>query len=220
MTFTVHGIATWTAERGPLAAMRDAPDAMRTRFGRMSAHVLAVIDAASDPESPWIAATTHGPWHARVSTATAGRGEPWTTPDVVQQLSHAMAHRGPLAIVAAGASTTAMALVEAAAAIARHGRALVLFVEESTPVGSGAPLHDALAVAIRLHATPHEGPHVGIPQRRRDAAPMPVAAALANNPLAPALALARALEDGVVGWWPLQSAAARGEAIWSVELSA
>jgi hypothetical protein len=217
MTRAVYAraVATWLGESGPPRAEL-VPPLLRRRTStltRMVAHVLAElgerggVDLANVP-------VVHGTALGEIATTVElldamfvgdGALSPTRFTGSVHNtaagvMSIALGNRSASTTVSAGARTTAMCLVEAFAQLAAGESEVVLVVADEpvpAPLDALAPW-GGLAVAIHLARAPTRGQGgaklVDLGLRRPAPAPARVPASVADNPVAPALALARALE--------------------------
>lgn len=212
----VRDVATWIADDGaPWSVLNPGPP---TRLGRMTNHVATALPSVS-PGAAWVFGSAMGPF----PTVGAALGLTGSTPvrpedvslDAVAEGLPAAHKTSPVAAVAAGHATVAMAFIEAVGwIVAGHEEVVVVCAEESVPKPLSPTLpYEPLAVAIHVSAEPRPGDWAVLhgPTHQRVPPRGPVAGPQAGNPCAPALELARAIKTSASVLLPLEAVAA-GEA--------
>ena len=231
-TFYVRAATTWTADDGaPSADALGRTRQATTRLGRMAAHVVSALPTLPQlrrTRPRWIVASAYcaldGLLRARGAASSALRVETMLPDGVAHELAARVGGLQPWTTIAAGPSTVAMALFEAAGLLGTVTEDVVLVVAEAELPESmkAAPRYEPLAVALHLTADPGPGDLALLagPDLVREAPPR-ATGPHAGSPGRAALLLARAalageatrvvLEDTVV-------ADPGGPGRWSVEI--
>lgn len=189
------------------------PPNLRRRASLLSRLVAEAVGAARGDadlaQLPLVTGSVHGEIEAAVEMIAGFRdGDGMPSPTRFHNSVHntAAAHVaiatgncGFTTAVAAGAETTAAALLEAWLLLDERGGEVLLALFDEPPPPPFAPEvpYPAAAVALLLSAEPTPGALGRLSDLRRDGSPADAAPApFATHPIAPALALALALERG------------------------
>ena len=231
-TFFVRAATTWTADDGaPSSETLGRTRLATTRLGRMAAHVVSALPTLAQlrrTRPRWVIGTAHcsleGMLLARDTVSSALRVETMLPDGVAQELSARVGGLQPWTTIAAGPSTVAMALFEAAALLGTGAEDVVVIIAEAELPAALQPSvrYEPLAVALHLTADPGPGDLAMLagPDLVRTA-PEHATGPHAGSPGRAALLLARAALAGTATRVVLEDAVVAdpaGPGRWSVEI--
>ena len=206
-TMFVRSAATWTADDGaPRAARLQPARQATTRLGRMAAHAVSALSTLTElrrTRPRWIVASSTGPLEGWVAAMHArgvlSRPEAVVPDGPANELSRQVGGLEPWTTVAAGATTVAMALFEAASWLACGAEDVVVVAAEAELPTALRPAIKFEPFAAALHLAADPGPSDLAMLAGPDAlrvAPSPPTGPHAGSPGYPALALVQAVRSG------------------------